>query len=214
MRWTMIGLALALLAPATASADVHDVELVTDLSLADRATTGTDDELAGNGYDQHGGLRVGAEARLMLDADRYFQHGPSLGVAHQAGVLLGLVDGHAFRRTAVTAGWAARAWLRCMSDDDVRYFLTATLAVVGAWADAGRGNGDRPNDRWDERVLASETHDHFGLGWRLAFGLDAHVGHFIVGPTLALEQTFGVDTGLARTFVIGVGVRVGARIGE
>ncbi|MCC6875017.1 MAG: hypothetical protein IT378_11985 [Sandaracinaceae bacterium] len=206
-----------IVASLTASvAAAQQAEITTELALLDRSTTGTPDSLAGYGYDNDAGLSAGLDARLFVDRiSDYFHHGPFVGVAHHGGALLGLVDDHAFQTTLIDAGYAARLNLPCMSRGAIKWYVSGQLGLTGVIADAGTGNGGRPNgDRWNERLAASSSLDHGGLGWRLALSLDAHWGPMILGLALGLRQYFGIDSPVGRGWLMNVGLRVGVRFGD
>lgn len=211
----LAALALWLLATPTARADdLVDLELTLPLALAERSSTGTGAELAGYGYDVESGLIAGGEARLYARGfGRYLRIGVAVGAQHHAGPLLGLVDGHAFRTTVVDAGVAVRTLFPCMSNRDMRWHLAGVLAMSGVVADAGEGVGAMPNGpRYVERVRASESLDHGGLGWRLGVDLSVHLQSFVVGLALGVRQYFGLEGPVSRGLLTDVGLRLGGRI--
>ncbi len=209
-------LSLAILVAPPAIASAQQVEISTEAALLDRSTTGTPDGLAGYGYDTDAGLALGLDTRLFIDRiSEHFHHGPFAAVTHHGGAMLGLIDGHAFQTTLIDAGYAARLNLPCMSRGAIKWYVSGLLGVTGVIADAGTGDGGRPNvDRWNERLMAASSLDHGGLGWRLALGLDAHWGPMIAGLTLGLRQYFGIDSPVGRGFLMNVGLRIGVRLGD
>jgi hypothetical protein len=192
--------------------DVVELELTVPLAWADRSVAGATP--ASFGYANQAGLSTGGEARLYVgERNRYFHLGAVVGAQHMAGPLLGAVEGHAFRSTYVDAGLAARALFPCMSGGDTRWHLSGILALTGVHADAGLGVGvDDNGPLYPERRAAADALDHAGLGWRLAFDLSVHQASFVAGLALGVRQYFGIDSPVARGWVMDVGLRVGGRI--
>lgn len=212
-------LALALTALAltafAGTAHAHDdveLELTLPVGVADRSTAAAD-LVPGYGYENQTGLLLGADARLYVGGNRYFQLGAAVAAAHHAGPALGLVDGHAFRSTMVDAGLAGRVLFPCMSGGDTRVHLSGVLGLSGLYADAGEGVGGTPNGPdVDARRAAAASLDHGALGWRFALDLSWHLGNFIVGGGVGLRQHFGLDTPVSRDLVMDVTLRLGGRI--
>lgn len=204
-----------LAAPAAADDGLIDLEVSIPISVAERSTTGTGDELAGYGYDAQTGLLGGLELRLYGGGmNRYMRVGLVAGAQQHAGPMLGL-DGndYAFRSTLVDAGVTVRTVFPCMSSRDVRWHLSGLFAMTGMMAEAGTGVGGEPNGPdEDARTRAADELDHAALGWRLGVDLALHLGNFFVGVGLGLRQLFGVETPLARTWVTDLGLRIGGRI--
>ena len=217
MRNTTLGAAMAasicIFSAGRAAADDAplDLELTIPIGLADRSATAP--APAGWGYDNQAGLLTGAEARLYFGSRHRIYHlGAIVGAQHMAGTFMG-VDGHAFRSTYMDAGLAGRVLLPCMSGGDTRWHLSGLLAVTGVHADAGRGAGADDNaPDLEARETASETLDHAGLGWRLAFDIAIHQASFVAGLGLGVRQYFGVDSPVSRGWVMDVGLRLGARV--
>lgn len=213
-----MGLAALILALGASTAfaddDLVDMEVAVPIAIADRATTGTDDELHGYGYDDQTGLMSGLEMRLYTSGmNRYLRLGVIAGAQHHAGPAFGLAGGHAFRTTLFDAGITARTVFPCMSSDEVRWHLSGLLAMSGMYADAGTGVGAQPNGPdEDARAAAARELDHAGLGWRLAVDLSIHFDHFLVGLGMGVRQMFGIDTVASRTWVADIGLRLGGRI--
>lgn len=210
-----LGLAcLSILCTASyASADARDLELTIPIGVVDRSTAGALEAPAGYGYENTSGLLTGLEGRLFFGRpDDYFHLGVMAGAQQQAGALLGLAEGHAFRTTVMEAGLTARVLFPCMSRGDVKWRLGGVLALVGVHADAGMGVGGRDNGPdFDERAIAAAALDHAGLGWRLAFDLSWHVDAFVIGIGLGARQYFAIDSPVSRVWMMDAGLRVGAR---
>ncbi len=214
LHWILLGAAaLSVLGTSPAAADVHDLELTLPIGVVDRSTAGALDAPAGYGYDNTSGTLAGLEGRLFFgQRDDYFHLGVMMGAQQQAGALLGLVDGYAFRTTVMEAGLTARVLFPCMSRGDVKWRLGGVLALVGVHSDAGMGVGGRDNGPdFEERAAASAALDHAGLGWRLAFDLSWHVGPFLAGIGLGVRQYFGIDSPISRVWMMDAGLRIGAR---
>ncbi|MFK7991908.1 MAG: hypothetical protein AB8I08_38175 [Sandaracinaceae bacterium] len=202
-----------LASPALADDGWTDLELTLPATLSERTATGSGEALGGYGYDAQSGLSAGADARLYYGFNRYFAVGPMVAGAHQAGAMMGAVDGHAFRLTTMDAGLAARTLFPCMSGGDIRVHMSGILAVSGVHADAGLGNGGQDNGPdLAVRRDASESLDHAGLGWRFGLDLAVHVQNFVIGGGLGVRQYFGIDSPVARGWTMDVGMRVGGRI--
>jgi hypothetical protein len=194
-----------------AEADVNDLELTMPIALVDRSTA-VAGAPAGFGYENGAELAAGLEGRLFFGQSDYFHMGVMVGGQHQAGPLFGLVDGHAFRTTVMEAGLTARVLFPCLSRGDVKWRLGGVLALSGMHADAGQGVGGQPNGPAEpERRIAADTLDHAGLGFRLGFDLSWHVQSFVIGLGLGARHYFGIDTPVARTWLLDLGLRVGAR---
>lgn len=212
--WTVIVAMCAVwsLAGVTRADDLHDLELTVPIAVADR-TTGIAGVPAGFGYENTSGLMTGLEGRLFFgDRDDFFHMGLMLGAQQQAGPLLGLVDGYAFRTTVMEAGLTARVLFPCLSRGDVKWRLGGVLALVGAYADAGTGVGGSPNGpAAAERAAAASALDHGGLGWRLAVDLSWHVGAFVIGIGAGVRQYFAIDSAISRVWLADLGLRIGGR---
>ncbi len=176
-------------------------------------TSGLSAAPSGFGYANASGLATGLEGRLFFGGRHgIFFMGVMAGAQHQAGPLLGAVDGYAFRTTLMEAGLTARVLLPCLSQGDVKWRLGGVLALVGAYADAGTGvGGQRNGPAADARAAAAASLDHSGLGWRLAFDLSWHVDAFLVGVGAGVRQYFPIGSAIARVWLADVGIRVGAR---
>lgn len=215
-RTTLSLLVLTLLAanPAAADDDLVDLELTVPISVADRSTTGTGEELLGYGYDDQTGLVTGAEVRLFARGfGRYARIGVVAGAQHHAGRVLGLDGSYALRTTVIDAGVAVRTIFPCVSDEETRWHLSAVLGVMGVHADAGEGvDGEVNGDRYAERVEASERLDHAGLGWRFGVDLSIHLRNLIVGFGFGARQYFGIVAPVSRGWIVDIGLRVGGRI--
>lgn len=212
--WAFVIAVGAISLAGTARADdLHDLELTVPIGVVDR-TSGVTGVPAGYGYENTAGLITGIEGRLFFGpgGERIFHMGLMLGAQQQAGALLGLVDGYAFRTTVMEAGLTARVLLPCLSRGDVKWRLGGVLALVGAYADAGTGVSGRDNGPdVDARTAASASLDHGGLGWRLAFDLSWHVESFVIGIGAGVRQYFAIESPVSRVWLADAGLRIGAR---
>lgn len=188
------------------------LELALEVGLFDRGTTGVGDPLLDYGYDHGGGPAVGARLRFLspLD-DRYFHHGIDVRLLHQAGGTLGLSEEVGFYWTEVATGYGFRTMFPCMSNESdgriVRF--TGTIGLTVANANAGTGRAAR-DDRWNERVAASEQLDHMAVGPHVSLGLDYHIDDFLIGIAIDARQLFSVSGGVeARTFGTSATLRTG-----
>ena len=205
----LVGLALA---PSSGSAqELSDLELTVPIAIVDRSAAIAGATPAEGGYTSESGMLAGLEARLYLRMNRYFQVGPAVGAAHQAGPFFG-AGGHAFRTTLMDLGVTARALLPCMSEGDRRVHIGAVLGVTGAHADAGEGSGGLTTSTENERQAAATALDHAGVGWRLALDFSVHMANFVAGLGLGVRQYFGVDSPVERGLVMDLGLRLGGRI--
>lgn len=195
--------------------EATDLELTVPLGYADRASTGTNSDLAGYRYDNSAGLLTGFEARLMFGGRHaeMFHMGLIASAQHQAGPLLGAVDGAAFRSTYMDFGINARVLFPCMSSERVQWRLSALLALTGMHADAQEGVFGVDNGPDTEaRERAADELDHAALGWRLAADLSIHLDNFVVGLAVGVRQYTGIDTPVERTWVMDAGLRLGGRL--
>lgn len=191
---------------------IDALELSLDLGVMDRGTTGVGEPLLGLGYDHGGGALAGVGARAYLEIDRYFAHGLSLRLSHQAGSLLGLDDGVGFAWSQLDVTYVFRTLLPCMSDDEVRFYLSGLVGVTGVRADAGTGTAPR-DDRWNERQVASRRLDHDALGPMLGASLDVHFGAFFVGALIDVREPFALGAGpVSRSFVTTGSLRTGVQL--
>jgi hypothetical protein len=96
-----------------------------------------------------------------------------------------------------------------MRGEGRRIHLSGALGVTGLYADAGTGRGDSTDD-WNDRVDASETLDHFGVGGYLTVDLAAHYGAGFIGLRLDAREHFAVGHAtVARDVTLGASLRFG-----
>ena len=188
------------------------LELAIDLGVLDRGTTGVGEPLLGLGYDHGGGLAAGVGARLYFELNEYFRHGVSLRGSHQAGDFLGLAGEHGFAWSQLDLSYVFRTSLPCMSDDDTQWYLSGLIGLTGVYADAGTGDGPR-DERWNERLAASESLDHLALGGMLGVGLDLHFDDLFLGALIDVREPFALGSGaVSRSFVTSAALRAGIEL--
>ena len=189
------------------------LEVTVDMGVLDRGTTGIGEPLLGLGYDHGGGLQAGAGARLYFELNEYFRHGPSLRLSHQAGSVLGLAGEHGFAWSQLDLAYVFRTSLPCMSGDEVQWYLSGLVGLTGVYADAGTGDGPS-DDRWNERLAASEELDHLALGGMLGVGLDMHFDEVFLGALIDVREPFALGSGVvSRSFVTSATLRAGVELG-
>jgi len=203
--WVIASLAAAPVRADDSAPLLSSVEIAPEIGIFDRGTTGVGAPVLGYGYDHGGGAMFGAGARLFFhSSDNYFRQGIELRAAHETG------DGLAL--TVFDLAYALRVKFPCMSDGERNVFGTGLLGVTTALGEAGLGDGSR-DARWNDRVVASETLDHVGLGWLLAVGVDVHLGALFAGPRLDVREHFAITDGpVSRDFEIAATVRIGGEI--
>jgi len=191
---------------------IDSLELAVDLGLLDRGTTGVGEPLLGLGYDHGGGLQAGVGIRTYFEINRYFRHGVNLRFSHQAGSTLGLFGGYGFAWSQLDLTYVFRTSLPCMSDDDTQWYLSGLVGLTGVHADAGTGTAPR-DDRWNERLAASDALDHLALGGLIGAGIDLHFDEVFLGLLLDVREPFALGSGpVSRSFVTSATLRAGVEL--
>lgn len=211
---SVFGAGMGVAQPCSAEDSPRVLEVVADLGVQDRGTTGIGEPLLDEGYATAGGLVAGAGARMLfpIGYGGYFHHGVATRVSHNAGWGLGLSDRYGFAWSAVDLAYAFRTNLPCMSTPDRQLFLTGVLGVSGVVANAGTGLEKDPQTE-RERRTASEKLDHFALGPVLGVSLDMHIGAAFLGIGFDLRQAYALGDGpVSRSYVSSAVMRFGFQL--
>lgn len=217
MRLSFVcGLTAAMVWPASALAwepqpeSETSLELALDIGMLDRGTTGVGDPLLDLGYDHGGGPQAGFGLRAYFEINEYFRHGPNLRISHQGA--FGLTDTYGFAWTQLDLTYVFRTSLPCMSDDEMQWYLSGLIGLTGVHAEAGTGDAPR-DDRWNERLAASESLDHLALGGVIGAGIDLHLDEWFIGLMLDVREPFALgETPVSRSFVTSATMRAGVEL--